>query len=57
MEWSLMKFFTKTPKIPLYIQPFILKQGSNSNIVDKMVSFISLYVTLKQGYLPFITLF
>ena len=28
-------FFTKTPKIPLYIQPFILKQGSNSNIVMK----------------------
>ena len=25
-------FFTKTPKIPLYIQPFILKYGSNSNI-------------------------
>ena len=28
-------FFTKTPKIPLYIQPFILKYGSNSNIVIK----------------------
>ena len=28
-------FFTKTPKIPLYIQSFILKYGSNSNIVIK----------------------
>ena len=28
-------FFTKTPKIPLYIQPFILKYGHNSNIVIK----------------------
>ena len=28
-------FFIKTPKIPLYIQPFILKYGSNSNIVIK----------------------
>ena len=27
-------FFTKTPKIPLYIQPFILKLGSNSNCKD-----------------------
>ena len=24
-------FFTKTPKVPLYFQPFILKWGSNSN--------------------------
>ena len=29
------KFFTKTSKIPLYIQFFILKQRSNSNIVIK----------------------
>ena len=29
------EFFTKTLKIPLYIQPFILKYGSNSNIVIK----------------------
>ena len=29
------EFFTKTPKIPLYIQLFILKYGSNSNIVIK----------------------
>ena len=28
-------FFTKTPKIPLYIQQFILKQGSDSNIIIK----------------------
>ena len=28
-------FFTKTPKIPLYIQLFILKYRSNSNIVIK----------------------
>ena len=28
-------FFTKTPKIPLYIQPFILKYGFNNNIVIK----------------------
>ena len=35
MKLDLMIFFTKTPKIPLYIQPFILKQGSNSNIVIK----------------------
>ena len=28
-------FFTKTLKIPLYIQPFILKYESNSNIVIK----------------------
>ena len=35
MKLDLMIFFTKTSKIPLYIQPFILKQGSNSNIVIK----------------------
>ena len=29
------EFFTKTLKIPLYIQPFILKYGSNSNIIIK----------------------
>ena len=29
------EFFTKTSKIPLYIQPFILKEESNSNIVIK----------------------
>ena len=29
------EFFTKTLKIPLYIQPFILKYWSNSNIVIK----------------------
>ena len=29
------EFFTKIPKIPLYIQPFILKYESNSNIVIK----------------------
>ena len=41
-KWEGMKldlmiffFFTKTPKIPQYIQPFILKLGSNSNIVIK----------------------
>ena len=28
-------FFTKTLKIPLYIQSFILKWGSNNNIVIK----------------------
>ena len=31
----LNKFFTKTLKIPLYIQFFILKYESNSNIVIK----------------------
>ena len=35
MKLDLMTFFTKTLKIPLYIQFFILKQGSNSNIVIK----------------------
>ena len=25
VELNLMNFFTKTPKIPLYIQPFVLK--------------------------------
>ena len=35
IELDLMNFFTKTPKIPLYIQSFILKQGSNSNIIIK----------------------
>ena len=35
MKLDLMIFFTKTLKIPLYIQFFILKQGSNSNIVIK----------------------
>ena len=29
------EFFTKTSKISLYIQPFILKYGSNSNIIIK----------------------
>ena len=32
MKLDLMNFFTKTPKIHLYIQPFILKYGSSSNI-------------------------
>ena len=27
------EFFTKTPKIPLYIHHFILKQAFNGNIV------------------------
>ena len=36
MKLDLMNFFTKTPKIPLYIQLFILKYvGSNNNIVIK----------------------
>ena len=35
MKLDLMIFFTETPKIPLYIQLFILKYGSNSNIVIK----------------------
>ena len=30
------EFFTKTSKIPPYIQPFILKYRSNSNIVIKL---------------------
>ena len=42
-EWKIIEcngikfneFFTKTPKIPLYIQLFILKYESNSNIVIK----------------------
>ena len=29
------KFFTKTPKISIYIQPFILKWEFNNNIVIK----------------------
>ena len=33
MKLDLMTFFTKIPKIPLYIQSFILKYGSNNNIV------------------------
>ena len=35
MDIRFNDFFTKTPKIPLYIQFFILKYGSNSNIVIK----------------------
>jgi len=35
IELDLMNFFTKTSKMPLYILLFILKQGSNSNIVIK----------------------
>ena len=31
MKLDLMIFFTITPKVPLYFQPFILKWGSNSN--------------------------
>ena len=34
-EIRFSKFLTKTPKIPLYIQPFVLKQRSNSSIVIK----------------------
>ena len=33
LEPDLMNFFTKTPKIPLYIQPYISKQEFNSDIV------------------------
>ena len=36
MELDLMIFFfIKAPKIPLYIQLFILKYGYNNNIVIK----------------------
>ena len=52
MELDLMIFFTKTPTIPLYIQPFILKYGSNNNIIIKW--FYSLHVAPKQDYIHFI---
>ena len=53
MKLDLMILFTKTLKIPLYIQLFILKQGYNSNIFIKIILFHSLYVTLKQDYFTF----
>jgi len=50
-----MNFFTKTPKMPLYIQSFILKQGSNSNTVIKWIHFIlSILLTNKITYISFI---
>ena len=53
MKLNLMIFFTKTPKIPLYIQLFILKYGSNSNC-HKIIPFHSLHLAPKQDYLHFI---
>ena len=48
-------FFTKTPKIPLYIQLFILKYGSNSNIIIKWFHYIpSMLLPNKIIYIPFI---
>ena len=44
------EFFTKTLKILLYIQQFILKWGSNSNC-HKIIPFHSFHVTPKQDYL------
>ena len=38
------KFFTETFKIPFYIQPFILKYGSNSNIVIKWIEIVFYYL-------------
>ena len=49
-------FFTETPKTPLYIQLFILKYGSNNNIVIKSFHFIpSLLLPNKITYIPFIS--
>ena len=49
------EFFTKTPKIPLYIQLFILKYESNSNIVIKWYHSIpSILLPNKITYIPFI---
>ena len=49
------KFFTKTPKILLYIQPFILKKGSNCNIVIKWFhSISSMLLSNKITYILFI---
>ena len=49
------EFFTKTLKIPLYIQSFILKYGSNNNIVIKWFHFIpSILVPNKITYIQFI---
>ena len=48
-------FFTKTPKIPLYIQLFILKWKSNNNIVIKWFhSILSMLLPNKITYIPFI---
>ena len=48
-------FFIKTPKIPQYIQPFILKLGFNSNIVIKWFhSILSMLLPNKITYVPFI---
>ena len=49
------KFFTKTLKISIYIQPFILKWKSNNNIVIKwFYSFPSMLLTNKVIYIPLI---
>ena len=49
------EFFTKTPKIPLYIQLFILKYESNSNIVIKWFHPISsMLLPNKITYISFI---
>ena len=48
-------FFTKTLKILLYIQLFILKYGSNSNIFIKWFhSILSMLLPNKIIYIPFI---
>ena len=53
-EIRFSEFLTKTPKIPLYIQPFVLKQRSNSSIVIKWfdsIRFHFISIIPKQDYL------
>ena len=47
-------FFTKTPKISLYIQQYILKHGSNSNIVIKWFHSIPSMLLSNKISFPFI---
>ena len=57
MKLDLMNFFTKTFKIPLYIQQFILKYVSNSNIVIKWFYFFpTILLRNKVSYIPFISI-
>ena len=50
-------FFTKTPKISLYIKLFILKYESNNNIVIKWFHSIhSILLPNKIIYIPFISI-
>ena len=57
IKLDLMTFFNKISKIPIYIQSFILKYGSNNNIIIKWFhSFLFMLLLNKVTYISFISI-